>query len=75
MTGFVRLRQAIVAVHSSSSESLTIVTLPHGAVIRIVGEPQKSGLVEAIWNGRRLGVFIQDIQSRGEPIQVASLGA
>jgi hypothetical protein len=70
-----KLREAIVAVHTPTSESLTIFTVPRGAVIKVMGEPQKSGLVEAVWNGRRIAVFIQDIQSRGESIQAASTGA
>jgi hypothetical protein len=75
MPAMFKLREAIVAVHTASSESLTIFTVPRGAVIKVMGEPQKSGLVEAVWNGRRFGVFIQDIESRGESIQVASTGA
>ena len=69
-----RIREAIVAVHSSSS-GLTIITVPRDAVIKLIGKPEKSGLVEAIWNESRIGVFLQDINSRGESIQVASAGA
>ena len=75
MPALVKLREAIVAVHTPSSESLTIFTVPRGAVIKVMGEPEKSGLVEAVWDGRRIAVFIQDIQSRGESIQVASASA
>lgn len=70
-----RLREAIVAVHTSFAESLTIITIPHGAVIKLMGEPQKAGLVEAIWKGRRIAVFVQDIQSRGELIEAAKTGS
>jgi hypothetical protein len=75
MLGMFKLREAIVAVHTPTSESLTIFTVPRGAVIKVMGEPQKSGLVEAVWNGRRIAVFIQDIESRGESVEVASTGA
>ena len=75
MPAMFKLREAIVAVHTPTSESLTIFTVPRGAVIKVMGEPQKSGLVEAIWNGRRIAVFIQDIRSRGESVEVASAGA
>jgi hypothetical protein len=75
MVAIFRLREAIVAVHWSSTESLTIITVPRGAVIKLIGQPDKSGLVEAVWKGRRIGVFIQDIKTRGESIQVASAGA
>ena len=70
-----KLREAIVAVHNASLDSLTIFTVPRGAVIKVMCEPQKSGLVEVVWEERRIAVFIQDVQSRGEPIQVASTSA
>jgi hypothetical protein len=75
MAALFRLREAIVAVHWSTSESLTIITVPRSAVLKLIGQPEKSGLVEAVWKGRRIGVFIQDIKSRAESIQVASAGA
>jgi len=69
-----RLREAIVAVRPSSEGNLTI-TIPHGAVLKLLGEPQKSGLVDVLWNGRRIAVFLRDIESRGDSIQIASTGA
>jgi len=75
MPAMFRLREAIVALHPRSEESLTILTVPHGAVLKLLGEPQKSGLVDVLWNGRRIAVFLQDIESRGEVIEVASAGA
>jgi hypothetical protein len=66
MLGMFRLREAIVAVRSSSEENQTTITVPHGAVLKILGEPRKSGLVEVLWNGRRIAVYLQDIKSRGE---------
>ena len=75
MAEMFKLREAIVAVHTPSSESLTIFTVPRGAVIKVMGEPQKSGLVEAVWDARRIAVFIQDVQSRGESVEVASTSA
>jgi hypothetical protein len=75
MAEMFKLREAIVAVHTPSSESLTIFTVPRGAVIKMMGEPQKSGLVEAVWDGRRIAVFIQDVQSRGESVEVLGAGS
>ncbi len=69
-----RLREAIIAV-PSLRDSLTIITVPHGAVLEVVGEPQKSGLVEVLWEGRQIAVFMCDIESRGELIQVAKASA
>jgi hypothetical protein len=75
MPAMFRLREAIVALLPTSEESLTILTVPHGAVLKLLGEPQKSGLVDVLWNGRHIAVFLQDIESRGEVIEVASAGA
>jgi hypothetical protein len=74
MSAMFKLREPTVAVHIPSSETSTIFTVPRGAVIKLMGEPEKSGLVEAVWNGRRIAVFLRDIESRGEAIQVASAG-
>jgi hypothetical protein len=70
-----KLREAIVAVPASSEQSLTIFTVPSGTVIEIVGEPQKSGLVEVLWDGAHIEVFMRDIESRGDSIKVAKAGA
>ena len=75
MAGMFKLREPIVAVRTPSSESLTIFTVPRGAIIKVMGEPQKSGLVEAVWDERRIAVFIQDVQSRGESVEAASTSA
>lgn len=69
-----RLREAIIAV-PSLRQSLTIITVPHGAVLEVVGEPQKSGLVEALWEGRQIAVFMRDIETRGDAIKAATAGA
>jgi len=73
MRAMVRLREAIIAI-PSLPQSLMIVTVPHGAVVEVVGEPQKSGLVEVLWEGRPIAVFIRDIESRGELVAVAKTG-
>ena len=74
MRGRFRLREAIVAI-PSLRQSLTIITVPRDVVLEVVGEPQKSGLVEVLWEGRQIAVFVQDIESRGELIKVAKAGA
>jgi hypothetical protein len=69
-----RLREAIIGV-PSLRESLTIITVPRGAVLEVVGEPQKSGMVEALWEGRQIAVFTRDIETRGDSIKAAAAGA
>jgi hypothetical protein len=74
MRGTFRLREAIVAVPPSSEASLTIITVPHGAVLEVVGDLQKSGLVEVLWERQRLAVFMRDLETRGEVVEVARTG-
>jgi|HubBroStandDraft_6_1064221.scaffolds.fasta_scaffold438822_1 hypothetical protein len=69
-----RLREAIIAI-PALRQSLTIITVPRDVVLEVVGEPQKSGLVEVLWDGRPIAVFVRDIESRGEAIEVSSAGA
>jgi hypothetical protein len=74
MRGMFKLREAIIAI-PSLRESLTIITVPRGVVLEVVSDAQKSGLVEVLWEGRHVAVFIQDIESRCDPIKVARAGA
>jgi hypothetical protein len=73
MRAIFRLREAIVAV-PVSNQALTIVTVPRDAMLEVMGEPQKSGLVEVLWEGRHIAVFVQDIESRGELVEIAKAG-
>jgi hypothetical protein len=74
MRGMFKLREAIIAI-PSLRESLTIITVPRDVVLEVVGDPQKSGLVEVLWEGRHIAVFIRDIESRCDLIKVAKAGA
>ena len=56
----------MVALGNAPDGAMRIVTLPHGAVLELAGEPQKSGLVDVMCGGRHLTVFIQDIDARAE---------
>jgi hypothetical protein len=74
MRGMFRIREAIIAI-PSLRESLTIITVPSGVVLEVVGDAQKSGLVEVLWEGRHIAVFIKDIESRCDLVKVAKAGA
>jgi hypothetical protein len=75
MRGVFRLREAIVAIPLSSEQGLTIFTVPTGAILELTGELQKSGLVEVLWDGMHIEVFMRDIESRGDSIKAATAGA
>jgi hypothetical protein len=65
-----KLREAIVAVGAAPEGGQKMVTIPHGAVLELAGEPQQSGLVDVLWAGRHLAVFIQDIKARAGLVSV-----
>ena len=74
MRSMFRLREAIIAI-PSLRESLTIITVPRDVVLEVVGDPQKSGLVSVLWEGRHIAVFMQDLESRCERIEAGKAGA
>lgn len=72
MPALFRLREALVAVPPPSDHGLSIITIPHNSIVEIVGEPERSGLVEVLWNGKHIAVFLQDIEARCESVDVAN---
>jgi hypothetical protein len=51
-----------------SNGRMQFVTVPDGAMIEIVGEPQQSGLIDVRFEGRVVAMFLRDIEDRGERI-------
>ena len=41
---------------------MQFVTVPDGAMIEIVGEPQQSGLIDVRFEGRVIAMFLRDIE-------------
>jgi hypothetical protein len=69
-----RLREPIIAILPLSGQRGTLVPVPREAILEIAGEPQKSGLVDLLWEGKRIAAFLQDLESRGEPINICKAG-
>jgi hypothetical protein len=74
MATMVRLQEPIIAIHPLLEGSQTLTAIPRYAVLEVVGEPQKSGLVEALWEGQHITVFMRDLESRGELVEVVTTG-
>ena len=49
------------------------VTVPAGALLTLAGEPQQSGLVDVLFEGRVVAMFLRDLQDRGERILAQAL--
>lgn len=45
---------------------MQFVTVPQGAMLQVAGDPQQSGLVDVILDGRIVAMFLRDIEDRGE---------
>ena len=74
MRAMFRLRDPVIAICPLSEDRGTLVKVPPDAVIEVVGEPENSGLVDVLWDGRPIQVFMQDIKAHGDAINVARTG-
>lgn len=61
-----------MAVERSGSERMQLVTVPAGAVVEIVGEAQKSGLIDVLFEARIVSMFYQDVEDRGERVPASA---
>jgi hypothetical protein len=60
------LGQPLSAVVVSSIQTKkTIIVIPDGAVVEIPHDAPECGLVEAIWEGKSIEVFAEDVLERG----------
>lgn len=44
-------------------------TVPAGAIVEIDGTPNDDKLVKVLWDGQKLMMFVQDLQSKAEPTE------
>ena len=49
----------------------TIIFIPEGAILEIPHDDLECGLVEAIWEGKSIQVFAEDVLERGYKVQAA----
>ena len=47
---------------------MQFVTVPEGAMIELICEPQQSGLIDVSFEGRVIAMFLRDIEDRGKII-------
>ena len=66
------LGQPLSAVAFSPDQSKkTIIFIPEGAVLEIPHDDLECGLVEAVWEGKSIQVFAEDVLERGYKVQAA----
>lgn len=60
------LGQSVSAVAVSPAQAKrTIIFIPEGAVVEIPHDAPESGLVQAIWEGNPIEIFVEDVRDRG----------
>ena len=70
--GMYHLNADILALEMSESES-SLITLPSGSVVTLaVTEPEASGLIVVSFGGRKVKLFLVDLEARGERIEQLS---
>lgn len=68
MTVEYRLNSPTMAIEpeGGSDGRMHFVIIPAGALLTLAGEPQQSGLVDVLFEGRVVAMFLRDLQERGE---------
>lgn len=60
-----QVQEPVLAVRNDQSKPFVFVTITEGSIITVQGEVQQSGLVDVLYDGRIVAVFMRDIQARG----------
>ena len=64
-----QLQSPTMAVERGGSNGrMQFVTVPAGAMLELIGEPQQSGLIDVHFEGRVVAMFLRDIEERGKRI-------
>ena len=63
-------RLSAVAVSPAPAKK-TILFVPEGAVVEIPHDAPECGLVQAIWEGKPIEIFVEDVRERGHEVQAA----
>lgn len=70
-----RLKDPTLGIEAKAGQR-TAVMVPAGAVVRVVKGPRPDDkrMVDVIWGERTLVMFTEDIERRGEDVQVTTEG-
>jgi hypothetical protein len=67
-----QLERATLALDSGALDVLLgkrrAITIPVGAIIKVISGPTQDGMVEVFWEGRRVEMFAVDVDVRGTEI-------
>jgi len=63
-----RASAAFLAVRSGPPGPSTFVTITPGSIITVKGEVLRSGLVDVLYDGQTVAVFMRDIDARADMV-------
>jgi hypothetical protein len=63
-----RVQHPIVSSHITPGGTATIVPIPIGGMLEVGEEPGRVGLIQVIWNGKRVRIFAMDLFDCAEPV-------
>jgi hypothetical protein len=67
-----RLKYPVLAVESEEGKELAV-SLPKGALLRVMGKSRHAKMVEVAWLGRHLSIFEIDLRERGDETSIAEV--
>jgi len=71
-----KIERATLAVGNNAEGRRNAVTIPSGSIIKVIAGPNNGdGLVNVLWEGQALEMFLVDIGARGTEITDKSAGA
>jgi hypothetical protein len=65
------LNRATLGLHISEDGNRSAVQLPEHAVVKVVSGPKtmgSEGVVDVLWEGKIVAIFLVDLQARGEEV-------
>jgi hypothetical protein len=65
-----RLKLAIVGVERSST-GMRITNIARCTVLTIPDTDKETGMIEIVYDGRNLSVFLEDVKERGERVEAS----
>jgi hypothetical protein len=65
-----RLKIETLGIEALEGNQRIAVKVPVGSVVKVLAGPTDydRSMVEVLWAGHRLAMFLEDVQGRGEPV-------
>ena len=68
------VREPFIAVRDEPPAPFAFTTVLQGATIKVLGEVQQSGLVDVLYDGQIVAVFMRDIEAKADLVNGKTAG-